>query len=132
MSLYNTEQGSIKDTILKKVADEYRESLQEFYGEPVKPMSNFCDAITTWFRCIENANTDPELKKHCHQGSDYYRHLRHIEIDIRKSNLLARLLYSNEKFRTKMCPEHKGSLHLGFYDKPCPYNCDYTGWIREE
>lgn len=53
-------------------------------------------------------------------------------MDIRKSNLLGRLLYAKEKFRTRMCPLHKGhwSGHAMFFEK-CPHQCDGTGWLRE-
>jgi hypothetical protein len=52
---------------------------------------------------------------------------------IGKSNLLARLLYSGEKLRTKMCPEHKGTwsgIEWG-PDGACPHKCQLTGWVQE-
>jgi hypothetical protein len=57
-----------------------------------------------------------------------------VFLSIRKSNLLARLLYSGEKLRTTMCPEHKGKwsgIEWG-PDGVCPHKCQLTGWIQEE
>jgi hypothetical protein len=51
---------------------------------------------------------------------------------IEKSNLLARLLYSGEKLRIKMCPEHKGVWSgIEWHDTKCPHGCQLTGWIPE-
>ena len=50
-------------------------------------------------------------------------------MDIRKSNLLARLLYAGEKVCTQKCPDHKGSW-VGQGD--CHYGCDLTGWLPEK
>jgi hypothetical protein len=105
--------------------------LEKHYEEPVMPLHRFCDAITLWMRCIEKSNTDPELSKNGYQGRQYYKFLSQIEIDIRKSNLLGRLLYGKERFRTEMCPIHKGHWdgEAMFFDR-CPHNCDGTGWLR--
>lgn len=52
---------------------------------------------------------------------------------IHKSNLLARLLYSGEKLRTKKCPEHKGKWSgIEWSDTVCPHKCQLTGWVQEE
>ncbi|MGD0921265.1 MAG: hypothetical protein ABSA70_05800 [Terriglobia bacterium] len=105
--------------------------LEKHYGEPVMPLHRFCDAITLWMNCIEKNNTDPELSKAGYQGGRYYKFLSQIEMDIRKSNLLGRLLYGKERFRTEMCPIHKGHWHgdAMFFNR-CPHNCDGTGWLR--
>lgn len=53
-------------------------------------------------------------------------------LSIRKSNLLARLLYSGEKLRTVMCPEHKGKWSgIEWSDNVCPHKCQLTGWVQE-
>jgi hypothetical protein len=52
---------------------------------------------------------------------------------VHKSNLLARLLYSGEKLRTKMCPIHKGKWSgVEWPGEACPHKCQLTGWIQEE
>ena len=53
-------------------------------------------------------------------------------LSIRKSNLLARLLYAGEKLRSQACPEHKGKWSgIEWPDKPCPHKCQMTGWVQE-
>lgn len=99
-------------------------ALEQHFKQPVMPLSRFCTAITTWFRAIERANTDPDLMRPGGaQGRDYFNVLRRVERDIRKSNLLARLLWNKEVLRTTMCPTHKGRYH----GDPCA--CQGTGWL---
>jgi hypothetical protein len=57
---------------------------------------------------------------------------------IRKSSLLARLLYGGEKLRPTMCPEHKGTWSglefpamPGFDARTCEHGCNLIGWIPE-
>jgi hypothetical protein len=105
--------------------------LTEHFQQPVLPMRRFCAAISQWFRCIEELNTDPEEEKQWCQGNEYWMHLRKIETDIQKSNLLYRLLYVGEKFRTEKCPAHKG--HLTFAQEQVEgCTCDGTGWVPQE
>ena len=65
-----------------------------------------------------------------------YEHAAH-QVDrtflaIRKSNLLARLMYSGEKLRETMCPEHKGKWSgIEWSDSRCPHKCQLTGWVQE-
>jgi len=106
--------------------------LEEHYRQPVMPLNHFCDAITLWFRCIEENNTDPELSESGYHGRQYYKFLRQMEIDIRKSNLLGRLLYAKEKFRTRKCPVHKGHWDGdAMFFEGCPHKCGGTGWLPE-
>ena len=111
--------------------------LKRHYKQPVLPMSKFCDAISTWFRCIERVNrkeqeANPDEKTWRSRGARYYDQLRNIERDIRKSNLLARLLYSGEKLRTRECPEHKGKWSgCAAPGQGCPHGCGHTGWLPE-
>lgn len=127
LELENT--GDISDDEAKGLLD----LLVRHYKEPVLPMSRFCEAISTWFHCIEQVNAEerkaePDRKFWQSQGRDYYQHLHRIELDIRKSNLLARLLYGGEKLRTRKCPEHQGHWRgIG----TCPHGCQLTGWLPE-
>lgn len=59
---------------------------------------------------------------------------RSLEIDVRKSSLLARLVYDKEKFRTVPCPEHQGlwSGLPGKWNGDCDAGCDLTGWLPED
>lgn len=114
-------------------ARELLQRLEQFYKEPVLPLDSVCDAIEVWMKCIEENNTDPALRRHDReQGYGYFKFLNHMRIDIRKSNLLGRLLYAKEPLRTRMCPLHKGHYdgEAMFFQK-CPHLCDGTGWLRE-
>ncbi len=117
----------------KEEAQEHLRRLEQFYGRPVLPLGDFCEAIGTWMDCIVKNNTDPALKRgNMEQGNEYYEFLNRMRIDIMKSNLLGRLLYAKELLRTRMCPLHKGhySGQAMFFEK-CPHLCDGTGWLRE-
>ncbi len=60
-------------------------------------------------------------------------HVHRAFLAIGKSNLLARILYSGEKMRTQMCPEHKGRwTGIEWADNACPHKCQLTGWIQEQ
>lgn len=68
-----------------------------------------------------------------HTDKTLAHEVAHVFLQIRKSNLLARLLYNGEKLRTKMCPEHKGKwTGIEWGNNRCPPNCQLTGWIQEE
>jgi hypothetical protein len=111
----------------KKLTEEEAAALlhlvSEHYRQPVMLLARFCNAMRRRMRCI-----DPELYEG-RKGRDYYKRLMLIEIDIRKSNLLARLLLGGEKLRTKKCPIHKGHWSVGFGH--CEHDCDPTGFLRE-
>ena len=117
----------------KEEAQEQLRRLEQFYGVPVLPLQDFCDAMDTWMDCIVKNNTDLNLKRGGRdQGNKYFAFLNHMRIDIMKSNLLGRLLYAKEPLRTRMCPVHQGhySGEAMFFEK-CPHLCDGTGWLRE-
>lgn len=58
--------------------------------------------------------------------------LSSVELSIRKSALLARLIYGGEKLRTQKCPQHKGHWSgLEHPDNQCPHGCGLTGWLPE-
>lgn len=114
-------------------AQELLAKLEDYYQQPVLPLHSFCKAIETWMECIIKNNTEPELVRgEGGSGYRYYKHLGQLRIDIRKSNLLGRLLYAKEPLRSRMCPIHKGhwSGDAMFFNK-CPHECDGTGWLRE-
>ena len=112
-----------------KEAELMLEQLSKHFDQPVLPMRRFCGAISQWFRCIENLNQEDDGKA-WKQGAEYWQHLQKIEIDIQKSNLLARLLYEGEKFRTMKCPKHNGHLTFAFDEPECA--CQQTGWLPAE
>jgi hypothetical protein len=59
--------------------------------------------------------------------------VNYVFLQIRKSNLLARLLYEKETLRKQPCPVHKGKWSgIEWSDNACPHKCQLTGWIQEE
>src|SRR6266550_8758791 len=63
--------------------------LEQFYGEPVLPLGNFCHAMELWMDCIVKNNTDPALiQESVNHRQKYFESLKFMRIDIRKSNLL--------------------------------------------
>lgn len=123
-------------------AEAMREQLAKHYGEPVMPVSRYCRALETWAARIEELNRPGYTDR---QGSAYWRHLGHILRDIRKSNLLARMIYGGEPLRTRECPVHKGrwtgitentvvpapESPIGFKSIDAKCGCGGTGWLPE-
>jgi hypothetical protein len=112
-----------------RLCDKHRSVVEELgtvLGEPVVPLNEFCWAITTWFRCIEQANVAGDPHQH---GHDYAAVLSHVELDIRKSNLLGRLIYGGQALRTEPCPEHNGHWTGSAMLEGCPHGCHGTGWL---
>lgn len=126
-----------KTNLTDEQASKMLAKLADYYGQPVMPVSVYCRALETWASCISRLNF-AENAETWQQGYSYFKVLNHLLIDIKKSNLLARLIYGGEKLRTKECPEHKGHWSgLSFPGQECPHGCDrtngnYTGWLPEE
>jgi hypothetical protein len=62
-----------------------------------------------------------------------------VSLMVRKSNLLARLLYAGEKLRPTKCPEHKGiwsgietPASPGYDARVCKHGCHLTGWVKDD
>lgn len=59
----------------KEEANELQRRLEQFYGQTVLPLDNFCHAIELWMDCILKNNTDPALHrdgiKHGHIYFDF-------------------------------------------------------------
>jgi hypothetical protein len=111
--------------LTEEQAQQMLKDLAEHYGEPVKPVGEYCKAISAWMKCIVENN-----------AKEYAGVLHRIEIDIRKSALLCRLIYCGEKLRTEPCPIHKGHLNMaewiGFPSEPqCEHLCGGTGWLPQ-
>jgi len=103
---------------------ELHAKLHAHYHEPVLPVSKFCNAFGLW--------RDLQIERYKDGPADEVpRWLRDrapqtLELAIRKSNLLYRMLYQGEEPRTEKCPKHKGSWSgIG----PCYYGCASTGWL---
>ncbi len=113
--------------------DERLESLAKEYGEPVLPLSAVCNAVETWAGCLSDNNAPPlQRANRKEQGAAYHSTLGWILHDIRKSNLLGRLLYAKQPLRTKPCPRHQGHMDMDELlagQQGCP--CQGTGWLPE-
>ena len=69
------------DTIRSKEgAHELLQRLEQFYGEPVLPLGNFCHAMELWMDCIVRNNTDPTLiQEGINHGQKYFEFLNLME-----------------------------------------------------
>ena len=105
--------------------------LTKYFGEPVMPVSRYCDALRTWARAVgENG-----------YGADHRlpEAIAQVELAVSKSNLLARLIYGGEELRTKKCPVHNGHWSGCIFETPicatpeypdgCLSGADVTGWL---
>lgn len=125
-------------------AEELLRALAEFYREPVMPISRYCKALETWVSCIQMNNgmypssLIPEgfamPARGDGHGASYVAILPGMLTDIRKSNLLYRLLYRGQPLRKRPCPQHRGHWS-GWSKEPCPHGCsdgeNVTGWLPE-
>ncbi len=102
-------------------AEEMLARLSKHYKQPVMPIKKYCQALETWR--IAMTKREREDSK-----NDRQRTLYETWIDIRKSNLLYRLLYLGEPLRTVPCPIHRGRWQGGL--EPCT-QCQGTGWLPE-
>lgn len=117
---------------------EYTDALTRHHGEPVRPVSHYCEAFTAWSRAIGAKVRRIENGEESDSEAGYYKAISDalftLTIPIYKSNLLARLIYGGEKLRTKPCPEHKGRWSGCEYG-PIPCGCgagmNVTGWLAE-
>ena len=120
-------QQAKREPLTDEQAQEMLDRLEEHFREPVLPMSRYCKEFETWMRCISDLAKNSKSPQNEH-GASYAPHISRIWTDIKKSNLLARLLYAKEPLRTRRCPVHNGRWS-GIGD--CEHGCDETGWIRE-
>jgi hypothetical protein len=120
----------------QREAEAMLEQLSQYYGEPVKPISQYCEAFRTWRKAIQAAyEREPEGPWKCQYG-DMARDIHETSLHVAKSNLLARLLYEGEELRTEPCPVHKGRWSgCAWGDDACPHcmsGSNITGWLPKE
>ncbi len=98
-------------------AQEMLQKLTRHYGEPVMPVSRYCDKLRIWAHTVTGLMVSREMVKH-------------IEGALHKSNLAARLLYGDVELRTEKCPVHDGHWSgVPIPDDYCPHGCQHTGWL---
>lgn len=110
-----------------------RSRLAQHYGEPVRPVSEYCAAFNTWTHALQER---AERRKGTEEERDdrWVEGLQTVLRQISKSSFLDRLIYQGEKKRTRMCPVHKGTWS-GLQGDPwriCLHGCDNTGWLPED
>ena len=116
----------------KEEALEMRKQLTEHYGEPVRPVSEYCEAFRAWRDALGDKVRRSEEGKDRRDISleNAYDALNTLLIPIAKSSMLGRMMYGEEQARTEMCPEHKGQwAGLEFGGNICPHGCQLTGWL---
>lgn len=115
-------------------AEALLKKLSEHYQQPVQPIDRYCEALRTWEHAIrDRAQRSAEAKSRSAQDDlKMAQDVNHVFLQIRKSSLLARLLYGGEKLRSKMCPVHQGKWSgLEHSGNECHHGCGLTGWIAE-
>lgn len=109
----------------------FEQQLAQHYGEPVRPVSAYCEAFEQWFDIIRTtalarAKDDPlRTLGEALNGVAFT-----LPLAIRKSSLLWRLIYGGEPLRTERCPTHWGVWSgLPSFGNDC--ECDLTGWLPQ-
>jgi hypothetical protein len=117
--------------------EEIDKFLQRFQdGVPVMPVSFFCDFLKEWHRLAAQPLPDEDPAAVAYR-KDRSEKTQFVFIQIMKSNLLSRTIYSGEKARTTPCPVHKGhwSGCKMIEDMGCNGVCadgsNVTGWLRK-
>jgi hypothetical protein len=98
--------------------------LEEHFGEPVQPVSRYCGSLETWASAVRQ---NPDMAR-------LSQSIGEVFLAIRKSNLLARLIYGGQKLRTRKCPVHKGHWSGCVFEDPgcgCLDGSNVTGWLAE-
>ena len=115
-------------------------------GVPVMPVTFVCKFLEKWAE-VYGQTPHPAGAKGTRyadeeQENQYRKDIgekaQYIFLQIRKSNLLARLIYGGEALRTKPCPAHKGRWSgCKMPDEvecngACMAGSNVTGWLPEE
>jgi hypothetical protein len=112
-------------------------------GEPIMPVSFYCEAIETWARVAPEvphpAGPAPSrwMEDENKVRMELGKVIGAVSLAIRKSNLLWRLIYGGERLRTKACPVHKGRWSGCILpgETQCKGACmsgiNVTGWLPE-
>jgi hypothetical protein len=121
----------------KTTEDETKRFMEEYKaGTPVMPVSFFCDFLEEW----ADAYGEPLRREETHEGEADQRRrfvdgIRHVFLQIRKSNLLWRTIYRGERLRTEPCPEHRGRWSGCALPEEtdckgaCSFGGNVTGWL---
>lgn len=132
------EKSLIEVKLDDELAQHLLEKISEYYDEPVRRVSEYCDALYDWIAvCYQAKKEYDELSEEQRGWSSrppLYEIVNKFNMtDVAKSNFLARRIYGGEPKREEKCPSHNG--HWSGCDiVPCPDGCNYgdniTGWLR--
>jgi hypothetical protein len=115
-------------------AQEMLAKLSVHYREPVRRISEYCEAFEHWLRVIDESAACDEHSPW--KNEEWVGHIDGIRLAVRKSCLLDRLIYDGQKLRQEKCPKHQGRWS-GIDGGPsmphshCEHGCDLTGWLPE-
>jgi len=95
--------------------------LQDFFGEPVLPVTKYCKALYTY------------LDLRAEKDEKFAEMYGFLNVSVNKSCLLDRLIYCGEELRTEKCPTHDGIWSGCDFDQKItccrgPCGC-ITGWL---
>lgn len=96
------------------------------------PLEAYCAAFETWYRLIQAKYTEESQSVDGYtrdEAKENLAALRRVELMIRKSSLLGRMLYGGEGVRQRPCPTHKGKWSCVCSLTECV--CEGTGWLPE-
>jgi hypothetical protein len=112
--------------------EEAEAKLAKYYGESVRPISQYCQAFVDWHTGIQAMLSDQDAGGQEENWEGVNEALNVLQIPIRKSNMLWRLIYLGQQVRTEKCPIHQGHW-MGYgeceNDPPCNSGWDITGWL---
>jgi hypothetical protein len=130
-----------RGSLSAELVAEYTDALTRHYGEPVRPVSQYCQAFADWRRAIgEKVKRIRAGEERCPWGDEGWEEIcgayDRVTTAIPKSNLLARLIYGGERLRSKPCPEHHGRWSGCVFSADeitcgCGASANITGWLAE-
>ena len=117
---------------------EMEAALAAHYNEPVRPVSQYCQAFRVWRAALREAIERGDFDERGELGLRTKEHYQEVidglaqaELAIYKSNLLARLIYGGQELRTEKCPVHQGHWSGWAWGDECECQDgpDITGWL---
>lgn len=130
LGVYSQQEGFVSMSAANHLSDVERSRMEaelaKHYGEPVRPVSQYCNALRDWAKVASISEDEASVR-----AATY---LHQAALQISKSNLLWRLIYGGEALRKEPCPVHEGrwsGYHWSDEGEPCAcqYGLDVTGWL---
>lgn len=117
-------------------AQELLVELADHYGQPVRPVGDYCQALRDWVQVCAQHDKEVEEGTRTTPSPLAGVNVFTIELGIEKSNFLARRIYGGEPTRKTKCSVHQGRWSGCVWgDNMCPEGCmsgsNVTGWLPE-